>query len=155
MDTLARQQALEQQRLAFGSGLFSQGSGLLGQYYGGQQAAYAPYTTAMGQVQNLEQLAQQPFNTSTALANAQATAAANAGRIGIEGARAAGALTTSANATTNPYAQAAIAAGQPGSAWGSVLGGLFGTAPANWDFSAANPYAALNPYFTATPPTGR
>jgi hypothetical protein len=151
MDTLARQQALEQQRLAFGSGLFSQGSGLLGQYYSGQQAAYAPYTTAMGQVQNLEQLAQQPFNTSLALAQQQAQAGFNAGQLGIRGAQAAGALTTSANATTNPYAQLAIAAGQPGSAFGSVLGGLFGAAPANWDFSAANPYAALNPYFTATP----
>ena len=150
MDTLAKQQALEQQRLAFGSGLLSQGSGLLGQYYSGQQAAYAPYTTAMGQVQNLEQLAQQPFNTSIALANAQATAGANAGRLGISGAQAAGALTTSANATTNPYAQLAIAAGQPGSAFGSIIGGLLGPAPSNWDFSAANPYAALNPYFTAS-----
>ena len=151
MSTLAAQQALEQQRLAFGSGLLSQGSGLLGQYYSGQQAAYAPYTTAMGQVQALENAAQQPFNTSISLANTQATAGANAGKLGILGAQAAGALTTSANATTNPYAQALIAAGQPGSAFGSVLGGLFGTAPANWDFSAANPYAALNPYFTATP----
>lgn len=105
----------------------------------------------MGQVQALENAAQQPFNTSISLANTQATAGANAGKLGILGAQAAGALTTSANATTNPYAQALIAAGQPGSAFGSVLGGLFGTAPANWDFSAANPYAALNPYFTATP----
>ena len=150
MNTLAAQQALEQQRLAFGSGLLSQGSGLLGQYYSGQQAAYAPYTTAMGQVQALETAAQQPFNTSIALANTQATAGANAGRLGISGAQAAGALTTSANATTNPWAQAAIAAGQPGSAWGSVLGGFLGAAPTNWDFSSANPYSALNPYFTAS-----
>ena len=150
IDALAKQQALEKERLALGGSLFTQGATNLGSYYAGQKAAYDPYTAAMAQVQALETAAQQPFATSISLANTQATAGANAGRLAVEGAKAAGLLTTSANATTNPWAQAAIAAGQPGSAWGSVLGGFLGAAPANWDFSAANPYAALNPYFTAS-----
>jgi hypothetical protein len=150
IDALAKQQALEKERLALGGSLFTQGATNLGSYYAGQKAAYDPYTAAMAQVQALETAAQQPFATSISLANTQATAGANAGRLAVEGAKAAGALTTSANATTNPWAQAAIAAGQPGSAFGSIIGGLLGPAPSNWDFSAANPYAALNPYFTAS-----
>ena len=56
----ANAQQAGQQNVLFGAGLLGQGSQAMGQYYGGQQHAYAPYTTALGQVQNLEQLAQQP-----------------------------------------------------------------------------------------------
>jgi len=130
MDTLARQQALEQQRIGFGSGLLSQGSGLLGQYYAGQQAAYAPYTTALGGVQNLEALAQQPFNTSLALAQQQAQAGANVGQLGLRGAEQSVALATGRAATTNPYATLLGGAGAS-DAFGRVVGNLFGSTPTN------------------------
>ena len=124
MDTLARQQALEQQRIGFGSGLFSQGAGLQNQYYAGQQAAYAPYTTAMGQVQNLETLAQQPYNMSLALAQQQAQAGANVGQLGLRGAEQSVALATGKAATTNPYSTLLGGLGAS-SAFGTALGGLF------------------------------
>ena len=123
MDTLARQQALEQQRLGFGSGLLSQGAGLQGQYYAGQQAAYAPYTTALGQVQNLEALAQQPYNMSLALAQQQAQAGANVGQLGLRGAEQSVALATGKAATTNPYSTLLGGLGSS-TAFGQGVGGL-------------------------------
>jgi hypothetical protein len=57
----ANAQQAGQQNVLFGAGLLGQGAGAMGQYYSGQQAAYAPYTTALGQVQNLEAQAQQPL----------------------------------------------------------------------------------------------
>jgi len=134
MDTLARQQALEQQRIGFGSGLLSQGSGLLGQYYAGQQAAYAPYTTALGGVQNLEALAQQPFNMSLSLAQQQAQAGANVGRLGLSGAEQSVALATGRAATTNPYSTllSGVAANP---AFANYVGSTFGSTPATSGFS--------------------
>jgi hypothetical protein len=124
MDTLARQQALEQQRIGFGSGLFNQGAGLMGQYYAGQQAAYAPYTTAMGQVQNLETLGQQPLALSTELARLSSMAGANVGQLGLKGAEQSVALATGKAATTNPYATLLGGLGSS-PAFGTALGGLF------------------------------
>jgi hypothetical protein len=126
MNTLAAQQALEQQRLAFGSGLFNQGAGLMGQYYGGQQAAYAPYTTALGGVQNLEALGQQPLTMGAGLGQQAAQAGANVGQLGLRGAEQSVALATGRAATTNPYS--------------TLLGGLgaapaFGTAAGNAIYS--------------------
>jgi hypothetical protein len=128
MDTLARQQALEQQRIGFGSGLLSQGSGLLGQYYAGQQAAYAPYTTALGQVQNLETLAQQPFQLGVGLGKETSTAGYNVGRLGLTGAGQSVALATGADATRNPYASA-IGGLAANPLFGQYVGGLFGSTP--------------------------
>ena len=121
MSALANQQALEQQRIGFGSGLFNQGAGLMGQYYGGQQAAYSPYTTAMGQIQNLEQLGQQPFALGAALGQQGATAGSNVGQLGLGGARLSTALATGPAATTNPYST--LLSGLAGA---SQFGGLFG-----------------------------
>jgi hypothetical protein len=106
----ANAQQAGQQQVAFGAGLLGTGAQTMGQYYGGQQAAYAPYTAAMGQVQNLEALGQQPFNMSTQLGQQSAQAGANVGRMGLTGAQISAGLATGAAATTNPYA--------------SVLGGL-------------------------------
>jgi hypothetical protein len=101
----------------------------MGQYYGGQQAAYAPYTTAMGQVQGLEALGQQPFALSQGLAQQQAQAGANVGRLGLTGAQLSTNLATSADATRNLGAQSLIAAGNPNAQFGQALGqwatGLF------------------------------
>ena len=122
----AQAQQAGQQQVLYGAGLLGQGTTAMGNYYAGQQAAYAPYTTAMGQVQNLETLGQQPFNMSTALAGQTSTAGARAGALGLEGARLSTGLATSANATANPYAQALMAAGNPNAQFGQTLGNIFG-----------------------------
>jgi len=130
----ANAQQYGQQQVTFGAGLLGQGSQAMGQYYGGQQAAYAPYTTALGQVQNLEQMAQQPFNMSAALAQQSATAGANVGRLGLTGAGQSVALATGADATRNPYSSA-ISGVAANPAFSQLLGGLFGSQPATSGFS--------------------
>jgi len=126
----ANAQQYGQQNVAFGAGLLGTGAQTMGQYYAGQQAAYAPYTTAMGQVQGLEALGQQPFNMSNALAQQTSTAGARVGQLGLQGAGQSVALATGADATRNLGAQSLIAAGNPnamfGQALGNVFGGLFG-----------------------------
>ena len=111
----AQAQQAGQQQVAFGAGLLGTGAQTMGQYYGGQQAAYAPYTTAMGQVQGLEALGQQPLTMGAQLGQTASTAGARVGQLGLEGAKLSTALATSNAATTNPYA--------------SILGGL-GASPA-------------------------
>lgn len=106
----AQAQQAGQQQVSFGAELLGQGAGAMGQYYAGQKAAYAPYTSAMGQAQGLEALGQQPYNMSLALAQQQANAGANVGRLGLTGAELSTNLATSPAMTTNPYA--------------TVLGGL-------------------------------
>ena len=122
----ANAQQYGQQNVLFGAGLLGQGSQAMGQYYGGQQAAYAPYTTALGQFTNLEQLAQQPLTMSAGLAQQAATAGTNVGKLGLTGAQLSTNLATSANATANPYAQTLMAAGNPNAMFGQALGNVFG-----------------------------
>jgi len=115
----AQAQQAGQQQVQFGAGLLGQGASAMGQYYGGQQAAYQPYTTASGQVQGLEALGQQPLTMGSTLGQQASTSGAKAGQLGLEGARLSAGLATSQAATTNPYA--------------SLMGGLgassaFGTA---------------------------
>jgi hypothetical protein len=50
-----------QQQVAFGTGLLSQGAGLLGQYQAGQVNALNPFTGYLGGAQTLENLGQQPL----------------------------------------------------------------------------------------------
>lgn len=137
----AQAQQAGQQQVAFGAGLLGQGAGAMGQYYAGQQAAYAPYTTALGQVQALESAAQQPFTMGAQLGQYAAQAGTNVGRLGLTGAGQSVALATGPAATTNPYSTAlsGIAANPVfGTLAGNVLGGLFGTAtPTNALSSAA------------------
>ena len=111
----ANAQLAGQRDVTFGANLLDQGSRTMGQYYSGQQASYAPYTTAINQVQALEAAGQQPFNMSNALAQQTSTAGARVGQLGLEGAKLSTALATSDAATTNPYA--------------SIFGGL-GASPA-------------------------
>jgi hypothetical protein len=122
----ANAQQYGQQNVLFGAGLLGQGSQAMGQYYGGQQAAYAPYTTALGQFTNLEQLAQQPLQMGATLAQQSAQAGANVGRLGLTGAGQSVALATGADATRNLAAQGLIAAGSPNAQFGQAIGGLFG-----------------------------
>jgi len=120
----ANAQQAGQQQVSFGAGLLGQGAGAMGQYYAGQQAAYAPYTTAMGQVQNLEAQGQQPLGLSTALAQQQAQAGANAGRLGLTGAQLSTNLATSPAMTTNPYATVLGGLSDPNSLLGLGLGNV-------------------------------
>ena len=130
----AQAQQAGQQQVQFGAGLLGTGAQTLGNYYAGQQAAYAPYTTALGQVQALETAAQQPFTMGAQLGQTASTAGARAGALGLEGANISQRLATGQAATNNPYAQAmsGIAANPAFSALaGNVLGNLFGTTPVN------------------------
>jgi len=146
MDTLARQQALEQQRIGFGSGLFNQGAGLMGQYYAGQQAAYAPYTTALGQVQNLETLAQQPFQMGANLGQTAAQAGFNVGQLGLRGAGASVDLATGKAATTNPYSTL-LSGFASNPAFGNYVGtALGGTAPVTAMSAPATTFGTGNYY---------
>jgi hypothetical protein len=56
-----------QQQLAFGSGLFNQGAGLLGQYQAGQVNALNPFTTYLGGAGTIESLGQQPLDIGASL----------------------------------------------------------------------------------------
>ena len=100
----ANAQQAGQQNVLFGAGLLGQGAQAMGNYYGGQAQAYSPFTTALGQVQNLETQAQQPLIMGANLAQQASTAGYRAGSLGVQGAQAAGALSTGKAATTNPYA---------------------------------------------------
>jgi lambda repressor-like predicted transcriptional regulator len=119
----AQAQQAGQQQVQFGAGLLGQGAGTLGQYYAGQQAAYAPYTTALGQVQALETAAQQPFTMGVGLGQTAAQAGANVGQLGLKGAGLSTALATGEAATNNPYAS--LLSGLGGSnSFGTAVGGL-------------------------------
>jgi hypothetical protein len=120
----ANAQQAGQQQVQFGAGLLGQGAQTMGQYYGGQQAAYAPYTTASGQVQGLEALGQQPLTMGSALGQQAAQAGANVGRLGLVGAGQSAELATSQAATTNPYASLLGGLGASPT-FGRFLGGLF------------------------------
>jgi hypothetical protein len=101
----ANAQQAGQQNVTFGAGLLGTGATTLGNYYAGQQAAYSPYTSALGQVTGIENLGQQPFTMSTGLGQQVAQAGANAGQLGLAGARAAANISTGRAATTDPFAQ--------------------------------------------------
>jgi hypothetical protein len=122
----ANAQQYGQQQVQFGAGLLGTGAQTMGQYYGGQQAAYAPYTTALGQVQGLEALGQQPLTTGINLGQISSQAGANVGKLGLTGAQLSTNLATGADATRNLAAQGLIAAGSPNAQFGQAIGGLFG-----------------------------
>ena len=124
----ANAQQLGQRDVLFGSSLLGQGAQTMGNYYGGQQQAYTPYTTALGQVQNLETLAQQPFQMGAQLGTTASTAGYNVGRLGLTGAGQSVALATGADATRNPYASA-ISGLAANPAFGQYVGGLFSNVP--------------------------
>jgi hypothetical protein len=122
----ANAQQAGQRDVLFGAGLLGQGSQAMGQYYGGQQAAYAPYTAALGQAQTLETLGQKPYDMGINLGQLGAQAGFNVGQLGLKGAQISAGLATSADATRNLLAQGLTAAGSPNAQFGQALGGLFG-----------------------------
>ena len=78
-----QQAGMEQAR--FGAGLLGTGSDLMGKYYGGQTAAYAPFATAMDTSTGLENLAQQPMTLGTQIGAKTTASAAEAGRLLSQG----------------------------------------------------------------------
>jgi len=99
----AQAQQAGQQQVAFGTGLFGQGAGLLGQMYGGQSAALTPFTTALGGAQTVEGLGQQALDIGSALGAKTSTAGANVGRSLLLGGLGA-AQTAQAGNQINPWA---------------------------------------------------
>lgn len=117
----ANAQQAGQQNVLFGAGLLGQGTNAMNQYYGGQVAAYQPYTAAMGQVQGLESLGQQPLQMGANLAQQASASGARAGQLGLTGQQLSSAYSTGANATFNPYAGVLTAAGNPNSMFGQSI----------------------------------
>jgi hypothetical protein len=64
-----------QQQLAFGTGLFGQGAGLLNQYQAGQVGALSPFTGYLSGAQTLESLGQQPLDIGASLGGRNVNAA--------------------------------------------------------------------------------
>jgi len=118
--TLAAQgQQAGQLQAQFGAGLLGLGSDLMGKYYGGQTAAYAPFATAIDTSSGLENLAQQPMTLGTQIGAKTTASAAEAGRLLGQGMLNSAATQAPANAfsysgnlfsqaANNPQLQAAI-----------------------------------------------
>ena len=130
----ANAQQYGQQNVLFGAGLLGQGSQAMGNYYAGQQQAYAPYTTALGQVQGLETAAQQPLMLGANLGQTAAQAGFNVGQLGLRGAGASVELATGKAATTNPYSTA-ISGLAANPAFAQYAGGLLSNTPTTSGFS--------------------
>jgi hypothetical protein len=80
--TLAAQgQLAGMEQARFGAGLLGTGSDLMGKYYGGVTAAYAPFATAIDTSSGLENLAQQPMTLGTQIGAKTTASAAEAGRL--------------------------------------------------------------------------
>jgi hypothetical protein len=131
----ANAQQFGQQQVQFGAGLLGTGAQTMGQYYGGQQAAYAPFTSAFGQMQALEAAGQQPFTMGVELGKIGATTGFDVGRLGLQGAGQSVALATGPAATTNPYSTLLGGVGSSNQ-FGQFVGGLFGGTPATTAMSA-------------------
>lgn len=144
-----------QQQLAFGTGLFGQGAGLLGQYQAGQVNALNPFTTYLGGVGTLEDLGQQPFNLGVNLGGRVANP--TGAQALLQGGQNAALTMQQANAA-NPLAAFYQGAGKsimPTTGFGNVVSGvrsLFGgenpspySAPiedrSTYTSAAANPYS--------------
>jgi hypothetical protein len=69
----------------FGTGLTGLGGDLMTGMYGAQQSAFAPYQTALGGAQSIENLGQSAMNLGTSLGSTTTNAAAAAGRLQQEG----------------------------------------------------------------------
>ncbi len=118
-----------QQQVTFGAGLLTKGAGAMGDYYGGQEKAYAPYTMASTKAQGLETLAQKPFTMSTDLGQMVTDAGVNAGNFGLKGAELSTKIATSDAATTNPYSTILAGLSDPNS---TISQGIADYIKKNW-----------------------
>lgn len=137
----AQAQQEGQRQLAFGTGLFGQGAGLLGGYESGVVGALNPFTTTLGGVSTLESLGMQPLDIGAQLGGRAATAGAQVGQTLFQGGM--NAARTEQAAAFDPWAAALSGLGS-NPAFGQGIAGIFsgwgggaGNA-ANYDWSAGN-----------------
>jgi len=135
----AQAQQEGQRQLAFGTGLFGQGAGLLGGYESGVAGALNPFTTAIGGISTLESLGQQPLDIGAQLGGRAATAGANAGQSLLQGGLSAARTTQAAN--FDPMSAALMGFGSNPALTGGIAG-LFGggTAPSTMSTTTAPAY---------------
>lgn len=133
----AQAQQEGQRQLAFGTGLFGQGAGLLGGYESGVTGALNPFTTTLGGVSTLESLGQQPLDIGSTLGARASTAGANSGQSLLLGGL--GAAKTTQAAALNPFAIALSGLGS-NKEFTQGIAGMFGGAgnAADYDWSAGN-----------------
>jgi hypothetical protein len=133
----AQAQQAGQQQLAFGTGLFNQGAGMLGNFQAGQIGALSPFTTYLGGVGTIESMGQSPLDIGAQLGGRAAQAGANAGQSLLQGGLKSAQTMQQANAYS-PWGTALqgigsspnignIFSGGSGSSGGSSSGGGGGT----------------------------
>lgn len=152
----AQAQQEGQRQLAFGTGLFGQGAGLLGGYESGVTGALSPFTTTLGGISTLESLGQQPLDIGAQLGGRAATAGANVGQSLLQGGISA--ARTRQAGTFDPWGMALAGLGSsPGlqNALVSGIGGLFSGTPAQSSMYENAPAAYALPSFGQNvPPSG-
>lgn len=151
----AQAQQAGQQQLAFGTGLFGQGAGLLGGYESGVTGALNPFTTTLGGVSTLESLGMQPLDIGAQLGGRSAQAGANVGQSLLQGG-----VSAAKTAQAGYYDPAAVALMGLGSnpVFGQAAASMFGRqlTPADygnlssWQASQRE-YAPYTPQYYATP----
>jgi hypothetical protein len=130
----AQAQQEGQRQLAFGTGLFGQGAGLLGGYESGVTGALNPFTTTLGGVSTLESLGQQPLDIGAQLGGRAATAGANVGQTLFQGGLSA--ARTNQAAAFDPVSAALMGFGS-NPAFGKATARAFGNYdPADYDWGA-------------------
>jgi hypothetical protein len=123
----AQAQQEGQRQLAFGTGLFGQGAGLLGGYESGVTGALNPFTTTLGGISTIESLGMQPLDIGAQLGGRSAQAGANVGQSLLQGG-----LSAARTVQAGQYDPTAIALMGLGSnpVFGQAAAGMFsGTAP--------------------------
>ena len=147
----AQAQQEGQRQLAFGTGLFGQGAGLLGGYESGVTGALNPFTTALGGVSTLESLGMQPLDIGAQLGGRAASAGANVGQTLFQGGM--NAARTEQAAAFDPWAAALSGLGS-NPAFGQGIANLFGGGAGNaadYDWGAGNVNQTPATYFTYNP----
>jgi hypothetical protein len=148
----AQAQQEGQRQLAFGTGLFGQGAGLLGGYESGVTGALNPFTTTIGGISTLESLGQQPLDIGSGLGGRAAQAGANVGQSLLQGGLSAARTTQAAN--FDPMSAALMGFGSNPALTGGIAG-LFGGGTAPSTMSTTTPAAYYLPSFGQNvPPRG-
>lgn len=135
----AQAQQEGQRQLAFGTGLFGQGAGLLGGYESGVVGALNPFTTTLGGVSTLESLGQQPLDIGSTLGARMSTAGANSGQSLLLGGM--GAAKTTQAAALDPFATALMGIGS-NPAFGQAAASMFGRQLTPADYSNLSSWQA-------------
>lgn len=151
----AQAQQEGQRQLAFGTGLFGQGAGLLGGYESGVTGALNPFTTTLGGISTLESLGMQPLDIGAQLGGRSAQAGANVGQSLLQGG-----VSAAKTMQAGQYDPTAIALMGLGSnpVFGQAAAGMFSRqlTPADygnlssWQASQRE-YAPYTPQYYATP----